>query len=174
MNLSEARALIAPAVSQGDMTWADIGAGTGLFTLAICQLIGSGTVYAVDKSPHALWSLQVPEGTKVVVIEGDFNRSMDLPAVDGLLMANALHYAKNPDPVLRNVLSHLRPGGLFILIEYETTSANQWVPYPITFESFSSIAVNVGLTTPSLLATHPSSYGHDHIYAAVAHFGGDI
>ena len=48
-----------------------------------------------------------------------------------IVMANSLHFVRDADKagVLRRLLSHLRPGGRFILVEYDADAGNQWVPY---------------------------------------------
>mgnify|MGYP002683214101 CR=1 FL=1 len=40
-------------------TWADIGAGTGLFSRALMEILEEGKVIAVDKSPHALYGILI-------------------------------------------------------------------------------------------------------------------
>lgn len=168
MSPKEALHLIQPAVKSPTRTWADIGAGTGVFTLALRELLTEGTIYAVDKSPHALWRLPLNGEVAIKIVEGDFTKNMELPVVENILMANALHYAEAPIPVLKNVLTHLKTGGQFILIEYETERAiPQWVPYPIPFSSFQKIAAACGLSEPHEIGRTPSMYGHEHIYSAV-------
>jgi ubiquinone/menaquinone biosynthesis C-methylase UbiE len=172
MTLSDAQDLIRPALAFRSGNWADIGAGTGMFTLALQSLLETGTIYALDKNPHVLYSLKSSETVTIAVEEGDFNRPLNLPQLDGMIMANALHYAPRPEEVLENILRHLRPGGIFILVEYETPKAlPPWVPYPLPFRQFQQIAQAVGLSEPQLLHSVASNYGHDHIYAAGCTFG---
>ena len=141
MTLSDAQDLIRPALTFRSGNWADIGAGTGMFTLALQSLLEEGTIYAVDKNPHVLYSLKSSERVTIVVEEGDFNRPLNLPQLDGIIMANTLHYTPNPEEVLTNILHHLRPGGLFILAEYETPKAlPPWVPFPLPFQQFQQLA----------------------------------
>lgn len=169
MSPEQANSLIHPAIKSPDESWADIGAGTGTFTLALRELLKEGKIYAVDKSPHALWRLPLKGEVEIKIVEGDFNRNMEFPMVDNILMANALHYSEDPESVLKNVLSHLKPGGQFVLIEYETEKANPpWVPYPIPFSLFKKIASACGLTPPKEIGKVDSIYGHEHIYSAVS------
>ncbi len=151
-------------------TWADIGAGTGVFTVALQAMLTSGSVvWAVDKNPHVLWNLPEQNGVSIRVEEGNFERTMHLAPFDGIVMANALHYAANPQPVLDNVLQHLKPGGTFILIEYDTDRANPpWVPYPISWAKFQALAPQVGLQTPERIHQVSSRYGYEYIYSAMA------
>src|SRR5205085_9890881 len=114
-----------------------------IFTEALIEILEEGKVLAIDKSPHALYTnpqLAKPEPSsiiKVEILKADFNHPFDLPRLDGILMANALHYAKDPLQVLKNVLSSLNPDGLFILIEYDTDKPNPpWVPYPLSWDKF--------------------------------------
>ncbi|MEO1450961.1 MAG: hypothetical protein AAFV07_15635, partial [Bacteroidota bacterium] len=63
---------------------------------------------------------------------------------------------------------HLKPGGKFVLIEYQTDRAlPPWIPYPIPREKLEQIAAQAGLSTPELIGTAPSQYGHDHIYSVI-------
>ncbi len=167
MQLADAIALIRPGVEHHSGTWADIGAGTGMFTRALMHVLEEGVVYAVDKSPHALWQLQPTAQVELKIVEADFNNRLDLPPLDGIIMANALHYAKDPIVVLENVLSPLKLGGTFILIEYETEVPRQpWVPFPISFQRFVTLCSHVHLSPPEFIGTIASQYGYEHIYAA--------
>lgn len=170
MTPSDALTLLRPAVSSPSGTWADLGAGTGMFTLALQQLLGSGTIYAVDKNPHVLWSIAGGGPAAIVVHEADFTRPLELPLLDGIVMANALHYAPDPVSALVNILACLRPGAPFILVEYETEQARPpWIPYPLPFRRFVEVALEAGLSQPEELERVASDYGHRHIYSAVSH-----
>jgi ubiquinone/menaquinone biosynthesis C-methylase UbiE len=102
MNRRDAIALLRAAAPAAGGTWADLGAGRGTFTLALAQLLGpSGQVYAVDHDRAALAELQArtPEehAAHIAIVEADFTRPFHLPgihrgALDGLLLANALHF----------------------------------------------------------------------------------
>lgn len=168
MTQEEAQQLIKPALSTTTGNWADIGAGTGKFTLALHDLLTEGVVYAVDKNPHMLWNLRTPGPVSIEVVEADFTRPFELPPLDGVVMANALHYTQEPAEAVKHVTANLKPGGAFILIEYETRKPRPpWVPYPLPFSMFREIALECWLTEPRKLAEQPSRYGHDHIYAAL-------
>ena len=116
-----------------------------------------------------LWNLPELNGVKIRVEEGNFEREMALTTFDGIVMANALHYAADPIPVLENVLKHVKPGGAFILIEYDSDKPNPpWVPYPISWNKFQELAPKVGLQAPEKIHQVSSRYGYDYIYSARA------
>lgn len=170
MHLQEAIQLVQSGINNLNGTWADLGAGTGLFTQALGAILGKDAqIIAVDKNPHSLYNLQREVDFNIQIIDADFTRPMDLPQLDGLIMANALHYSRQPAKTLKNILSHLKTGGDFILIEYDTTRAVPiWVPYPIPFQKFVTLAEEVNLSPPIKLAEKPSRYGNGMIYAAHA------
>ncbi len=154
----------------GPAHWAEIGAGTGTFVAALAAHLPAGsTVYALDKSPHVLWQEfgRHTGAVAIQVVEGDFTQKMDLPThLDGIVMANALHYVADPLTVLPQVLSHLRPGGSFVLIEYETQQARPpWIPYPLPQAKGREILAAAGLAELKEIGRVPSQYGHEHIYA---------
>lgn len=160
MSHEEAISLIRDGIDPLTGTWADIGAGTGAFTLALRDILKKGTVLAFDKNPHMLWRLEGSPDVAIQVIEGDFTQEFDLPTqVKGIVMANALHYAENHLEALQNVLAHLAPGGTFILIEYDTDQPNPpYVPYPVSEKVFRPIAEKAGLTALEVVGRKVSVY----------------
>jgi len=172
MHPSIAYTLIKAAISPEPQVWVDLGAGTGLFTEVLRDQLPAGSrVIALDKSPHMLWRLEQRPEVPIQIEDGDFTRPMEIGTVDVILMANALHYVADPESVLPQILYHLKPGGKFVLIEYETDKPlNPWIPYPIPFQNWGEIAANVGLNAPVEIGRAPSQYGHQHIYSAVSSF----
>lgn len=170
MEHAEAVALIRGAVSTEEGTWADLGAGSGVFTRALSELLGrDGLVYAVDRNASALHRLrEMSSGARVVLREGDFTKALDLEPLDGILMANALHFVRRHERVVSGVLAGLKRGGAFVLVEYDLQRGNPWVPFPVSLEKFRQLAPRVGLTVPRPLGRRRSRYGHGDIYAAVA------
>jgi SAM-dependent methyltransferase len=82
-------------------------------------------------------------------------------------MANSLHFFKDTAAVLRQVRGLLKPGGMLLLVEYNADRGNTWVPYPLSFSTFKSLATAAGFEEPRLLATHASSFLRE-FYAASA------
>ncbi len=168
MTDQQALELIRPGLEARPGIWADLGAGAGMFTEALRQLLPEGTVHAVDKNPHMLWRIAGGKPVQVIVQEGDFNRPLALPTLDGIVMANALHYAPDPVHTLRLALEYLRPQAAFILVEYETEEARPpWIPFPMPFHRFEEVVHQAGLPAPRELHRIPAGYGHQHIYSAL-------
>jgi len=167
--------LLRPAeVSPGGI-WADLGAGSGAFTLAQRELLSLGaSIYAVDKDQRRLDELKrayqsrFGEPQDLHLIHADFTRELDLPPLDGVVMANSLHFFKDKEKVLRHVRTFLKPGGALLLVEYNVDSGNLWVPHPLTFETYRALAPRAGFTEPRLLAKHPSSFLRE-FYSAAAY-----
>src|SRR6478736_1927190 len=86
--------------------WADFGSGDGAFTLALADLLGpSAQIYSIDRETHSLerqlisMTLQFHDA-KVTYLTADFTRPLDLPPLDGVVMANSLHFQKDKTGVL--------------------------------------------------------------------------
>lgn len=103
----------------------------------------------------------------VEYINADFTRPLDLPPLDGIVMANSLHFARQKDPVLQLVRSYLRPGGRLLLVEYSTDRGNMWVPFPLSYSTWEALARQNGFAQTQLLATVPSRY-FDGMYSALS------
>ncbi len=52
-------------------------------------------------------------------MQADFTRPLNLPLLDGILMANALHLIRKQVATVRKLASCLRVGGHFLAVEYD-------------------------------------------------------
>jgi SAM-dependent methyltransferase len=160
--------LIRPAINAAGPggTWADIGAGEGAFTLALADLLGpGGRIVAVDRDRRALEQnagsvrARFP-ATILTPLVADLTAQLDLPELDGLVAANSLHYV-TPDrqvAVIRALAAHLRPGGRFVVVEYDADRGNQWVPHPFSSTSWERLAEAAGLTATRTVGRVPSRF----------------
>ena len=176
MDLRDAEALLAAALSAGPGVWIDFGAGTGTFTRALANRLGAGSrVYAVDRDRRAVASLagkRWMRGVDVVPVLSDFTQPSPLPGVtassiDGMLFANSLHFVAQPEVVLARLMPLVRPGGSVVIIEYDGRRANRWVPHPLPSNSLADVLAKAGLQPPAIVGQRPSAYGGS-LYVAVA------
>jgi len=164
LNHADHVALIEGGVGERGGRWADLGAGEGAFTLALADLAGpDAQIIAVDKDARALQELRGRFETRVA----DFTRPLNLHDLEGVVMANSLHYVRDKDPVLRAVRAMLRPGGRLIIVEYGADRGNPWVPYPFTYTRWETIAARAGFKNTRLLKTVPSRW-LGSMYSAVS------
>jgi SAM-dependent methyltransferase len=101
---------------------------------------------------------------------GDFTRSMSLPSLDGVVMANSLHFQSDQPAVLRTMRGYLRPGGRLVVVEYNTARANGAVPYPVPIARWERLASDAGFAATEVLVRRPSRY-HGELYSAVSLIG---
>ncbi|HET7460466.1 MAG TPA: class I SAM-dependent methyltransferase [Longimicrobium sp.] len=174
MNDPDALALLRSAIPSADgETWADLGAGTGVFTRALASLVGTGgRVTAVDRDAHALrairaWAARHADGPAIDVVEADVAGPLDLPPLDGVVMANVLHFIADAESALARISARLKPGGRLVLVEYEGRRPSPWVPYPVSAARFAELAAASGLAAPRVVAARPSAFGGE-MYVAVA------
>ncbi len=157
MNRSDLVELIREGVAGAGMRWADLGAGEGAFTLALAQLLGPGVqIIAVDRDGRALRQLAGKSGIETMA--ADFTRPIGLSGLDGVVMANSLHFVRDKGPVLELVREMLRADGRLVIVEYGTDRGNPWVPHPFSYSRWERIAAEAGFTGTRLLRTIPSSY----------------
>ena len=174
-HVSLLRPALRPANPQANSIWADLGAGSGAFTLALRELIGlDATIYAVDKDRSTLRELESSHrahfgsSRNLILLNEDLTRLNNVPPLDGLVMANSLHFFKDKEKILRHVNGLLKPNGALLLVEYNVDSGNLWVPHPLTFETYCALAPHAGFSEPRLLAKIPSRFLKE-FYSAVAY-----
>ena len=165
--------LIRGGVVGAGPSWADLGSGDGAFTLALADLLGpAGRIVSVDRDPAPLGrqrrtlERRFPE----VALDqrvADFTGPLDLPVLDGVVMANSLHFTDDPAAVLGLVRSYLRDDGRLVLVEYDADVGNPWVPFPMSFETWRTVAADAGFRETRRLATVPSRF-LGAIYSAVS------
>ena len=167
MEHADALSLIRAGVAPGaGGVWADLGAGSGVFTRALADLLGAeGHVYAVDRQRSHYPSAQ---GATITPVRADFTRTLDLPDLDGILTANALHFVRRHERVLEQLVGYLKPGGALLLVEYDITRGSPWIPFPVPLAHFERLAPRVGLGAVKEVGRRRSRYGPRDIYAAVA------
>ena len=88
---------------------------------------------AVDRDRGSLRDLERslrPGGATVRTLAADFTKPIELPPLDGIVMANSLHFVKDKVPVLALVRGMLKPSGRLLLVEYDGDRGNTWVPHP--------------------------------------------
>ncbi len=173
MDHSDHVGLLRDGVLGAGPAWADLGSGAGAFTLALAELLGpTGSIQSVDRDRHALEVQQralreaFPD-VAVTPLVADFTTPLELPTLDGIVMANSLHFVREKLGVLRLVRGYLRPAGRLILVEYETDQGNPWVPYPLSFRSWVVLAADAGFRDTRRLASVPSRF-LGSIYSAVS------
>lgn len=157
--------------------WADLGAGSGAFTLALAELLPSGsTIHAIDRDASDLDELaeryarlehRTPGRPRLERRVADFTTDLGLTDLDGVVMANSLHFLRDKARVLARVRGMLRRGSPLLLVEYDSDRGNTWVPHPLSFDTWRSLAVANGFDEPKLLDSQPSRF-MGRIYSASA------
>jgi predicted methyltransferase len=109
---------------QPGMVVADIGAGTGYFTLRLAQRVGTtGKVIATDVQPEMIATLEQRRvaakldnvETKVVT---DKDAGLPVGKLDLALLVDVYHELGDPAGTMKQVRAALAPTGRLVLVEY--------------------------------------------------------
>ncbi len=165
------------SAASGIGVWADLGAGEGAFTLALAELLDAGsTIHAIDRDAAALETLtaryarlerRLGHAPRLETRVADFTTELGLRELDGVVMANSLHFTRDKGPVLARVRGMLKRDAPLLLVEYDADRGNPWVPYPISLETWRGLAMINGFTEPRLLDSEPSRF-MSRIYSTLA------
>jgi ubiquinone/menaquinone biosynthesis C-methylase UbiE len=108
---------------------ADLGAGTGLFSVPLAKAVGpTGRVYAVeiDKGffPQIADKAKQQHLTNINTVEGEFT-DPKLPArnVDLAFMHDVLHHVQDRSTYLKNAARYLAPSGRFVVVDYHAAQS---------------------------------------------------
>lgn len=161
MQLSDAITLInSPQLySSAKSTWADLGCGTGLFTRALSTLLAPhSSIHAVDKVPLQTLPDQ-HHYVDIIKCNLDFvKEEWPFHSLRGILMANSLHYVKDQLAFIHKAEHYLAENGCFVLVEYDTDSANPWVPYPLSLNSLKKLFMKAGYSSVLKIGEYSSAY----------------
>lgn len=103
---------------------ADIGAGTGLFTLMFATRVGpGGVVHAVDIAPRFVAHIEAAAATRGLAnVRGVVcsERSVDLPpaSIDVAFVCDTYHHFEYPQATLASIHEALRPGGELVVVDF--------------------------------------------------------
>jgi len=128
-------AIVAASGVKPGMRVADIGAGTGLFTLLFARAVGpTGHVTAVDISPTFVANIQRrAQNEKLGNVGTRVNSQTDtgLPpaSVDLVFISDTYHHFEQPRAMLASIHRALRAGGTLIVIDFERDEgkSSSWV-----------------------------------------------
>lgn len=143
----------------------------------MADLLGPGArVIAVDRDHGALEQnaravrAAFPE-TRLTTTVADFEKQLvELPSLDGLVAANSLHFVSRSSQVrvVGALAAHLKPGGTFIVVEYDSDTGNHWVPNPFSARAWPRLADQAGLVDAREMFRVPSRF-LGAIYSGSAH-----
>lgn len=170
MKIAEAIAFIEPGFKNEfpNHRWADLGCGSGTFTKALASLLGnSSKIYAVDKESQRIKSDEASMAT-IEFVKLDFIRdTLPFSDVDGILMANALHYVKDKPAFIEKLRNLLTADGQLVIVEYDTEIRNPWIPYPISFDNLTKTFPSYGFRRIQKIGERSSIYRADKMYACL-------
>lgn len=145
--------------------WVDLGCGSGTFTKALAQFLPSGSnIFAIDKKSQNF------NDPNIFFLQWDFEKDL-LPIhnINGVLMANILHYISDKLSFLNGMHNYLLPAKQLIIIEYDTAVVNEWIPYPINYPQLHALLDNSGFSKISKTSERKSLYTHS-MYIVKAEF----
>ncbi len=117
------------------MVVADVGAGTGLFTMMLSDAVGpDGRVYAeevVDRFTRSIAERAEREGRTNVVSVAGTERGIGLPpgSIDLAFLCDVYHHFDDPGAMLASIRRALRPRGQLFVVDFrrEAGRSPDWV-----------------------------------------------
>ena len=139
-----------------------------MFTRALASVLPKGSViHAVDKKRQAIE--QTFNDNAIIFHELDFSSGvLPLTSLNGILMANSLHFINEKQRLISNLKTHLMHNGQLVVIEYEMSTPNAWVPYPVPWTSLKELLNRAGFENSRVIGERASAYGSRKMYACVA------
>jgi len=172
MNLTEAKKLLESYSysKESKSVWLDLGCGSGLFSKALAYSLSEGSeIIGIDQSISEA-DITIENGVKITFqseeIDEDFTWK---DKVDGIIMANFLHYIKDQQRFIHQLESLMKVKKRFLIVEYDREIPNNWVPYPISIKNLRMLFEQRGANI-QLLGKRKSRFGSAMMYAAAINY----
>ena len=122
------------ALKQG-MDVADIGAGTGFYSLLFAERVGNlGNVYAVDVTDDFVRNIKRRAAENNLnnihaVLSKQKDTHLNSDSIDMAFVCNTYHHFEYPQAMLASIHRALRPGGTLVIIDYrkQLGTSSSWV-----------------------------------------------
>lgn len=105
---------------------ADLGAGTGYFSMRLARVVSEGHVHAIDVEPEMVRHLAnraAEEGlTNVLAVEATATETGLSSPVDVVLVVDTFHHIDSRPTYFAALRSHLRPGGRVVIVDFRVES----------------------------------------------------
>lgn len=149
--------------------WADLGCGSGLFSYALVSILNKDSIiYAIDKNISSFRNISSVKTGFIKLVELDFEKStLPFYNLDGILMANSLHFVKDKKGFLGKLKNYLTKKSCFLIVEYDTEISNHWVPYPISYLSLKKLFNDAGYTSVTKINERPSAFNRGNLYSVM-------
>ncbi len=109
-----------------DAVIADIGSGTGYFSVRLAHMVPKGRVYGVDIEPDMVKYLAERakrDGLKnLIAVTGAPGDPLLPEKVDLILMVDTFHHIEDRDRYFRTLHNSLKPGGRIAIIDFRMDS----------------------------------------------------
>lgn len=121
-------------VSSG-MAVADVGAGTGVFTLLFAEAVGEdGVVYAVDLVPEFLTLIQERAAQQLssnvrTVLCSERSVTLAPESIDLAFICDTYHHFEYPRSTMASVHRALKPGGTVVVVDFDRVEgvSREWI-----------------------------------------------
>ena len=109
-----------------DASVADIGAGTGYFSVRLAKVVPRGTVYAVDVEPKMVEYVRKRAASaglsNLVAVQGDGTSPRIPKRVDVALVVDTFHHIPNRPTYFRELTKLLTPEGRVAIVDFRKDS----------------------------------------------------
>lgn len=117
------------------MAVADVGAGTGLYTMLFAPRVGTeGRIFGIDIAPKFVEHIRATAAARELPqVEARLcsEQSIELPpaSVDLVFVCDTYHHFEYPQPTLASIHSALRPGGELVILDFirEPGLSREWI-----------------------------------------------
>ncbi len=128
-------AIVAATGVKPGMHVADIGAGTGLFTLMFARQVGAqGRVYAVDISKNFIANIEhraTQAGLLNIagIVSSQSETRLPPASIHLAFICDTYHHFEQPASMLASIHRALKPGGILVVIDFERIEgkSSNWV-----------------------------------------------